>query len=101
MIACVDTTPSFKVGDPQPDGYLARQAWAQVHLDAGLKQKRCCQCSRWVFPHQLSGRTYTFKVVVLSLAGQSIKNITSPVCSKCLVKHPNMKLDPVKPKKET
>jgi hypothetical protein len=56
----VDTTPNFKVGDPCPDGYIARAEWAEVHLKAGLKQKMCGRCLKWMFPHELSTKRFFF-----------------------------------------
>lgn len=58
MKTIIDTTPCFRVGDPEPDGYVARIEWAQVHLDAGLRQQRCGSCFMWHFPHQMSDRVY-------------------------------------------
>lgn len=48
----IDTTPTFKAGDPAPDGYLDRHEWAQVQLRAGLRQSRCRKCMLWLFPQQ-------------------------------------------------
>src|SRR5580658_4318255 len=56
----IDATPIFKVGDPCPDGYIARQEWAQVHLDAGLKQEQCGYCLLWKFPHELHHKPMHF-----------------------------------------
>ena len=38
-IVCVQ--PTFKAGDPAPEGYLAWHDWAEVQHKAGLRQKRC------------------------------------------------------------
>lgn len=40
---------TFKVGDPCPEGYLDRSAWADVHMKAKIKQAYCGECSRWRF----------------------------------------------------
>lgn len=60
----IDCTPVFKIGDPKPQGYIARQEWAELHLKAGLKQETCCFCGLWFFPHELSkkrSRSVAFK----------------------------------------
>ncbi len=56
-ISHIDETPSFKAGDPIPEGYAARQEWAAVHVKAGLKEQRCVKCRCWRFPHQMSTKT--------------------------------------------
>jgi len=44
----------YKAGDPAPEGYIDREEWADAQAKAGLKQVRCCRCSRWKFPQQLA-----------------------------------------------
>jgi hypothetical protein len=60
-------TRTFQPGDPQPDGYIHRQDWAQVQLKAGLKQVQCVECERWKFPQQL---TKGKRVVCLECEGK-------------------------------
>ena len=80
MKASIDGTPNFKVGDPLPDGYTARAEWAQVHLDAGLKQEKCCMCCKWYFPHELSGRTS----VAQSMTSRGVRVYRSQrICKEC------------------
>ena len=54
-------TPDYKVGDPQPDGYIDRQEWAAVQMKAGLKQEQCGWCSRWKFPFEMSDHVESMK----------------------------------------
>ena len=58
---CLDVTPDFKAGDPQPDGYIARQEWAAVQMKAGLKQEQCGWCCRWKFPFEMSDHVESMK----------------------------------------
>ena len=48
----VDTTPDFKPGDPEPDGYNARITWANVQLRAGYRQVRR-ECGKYHFPFEV------------------------------------------------
>lgn len=77
----IDVTPDFKVGDPCPDGYIARQEWAEVHLKAGLKQEQCGRCSLWFFPHQLSDQID--KCTAHTRCGNQVK-IELVICLKCV-----------------
>lgn len=52
----LDGTQDFHPGDPPPVGYLDWHEWAQVQTAAGLEQERCCRCSRFKFPQELSSR---------------------------------------------
>lgn len=74
---------TYKVGDPEPEGYIDRQEWAQVHLDAGLKQHQCGICCLWQFPHQLSDRVLTTKA--FTSRGKEVI-LKDPVCLKCAAK---------------
>lgn len=49
---CLLVTPAYKVGDPPPEGYLARHDWARVQLRGGLRQRRCPKCMKWRFPQE-------------------------------------------------
>ena len=49
-IICI--TPKFKVGDPCPDGYMAREEWWKVQYKAGLRQTMCSKCKRYFFPFE-------------------------------------------------
>lgn len=51
-IVCVQ--PTFKAGDPAPEGYLAWHEWAEVQHRAGLRQKICQRCWTWKFPQEMS-----------------------------------------------
>ncbi len=46
------STPTFKAGDPAPDGYIARYEWARVQLRNGLKQRKCKGCGLYKFPQE-------------------------------------------------
>lgn len=43
----------YRAGDPCPTGYIDRQEWAAAQRRFGLRQVRCGQCSRWMFPQEL------------------------------------------------
>jgi hypothetical protein len=60
----LDTVPIFKVGDPCPDGYVARIEWNKVHEKAGLRQIRCGSCGLWHWPHEMSEKIKTSIVLV-------------------------------------
>ncbi len=51
-IVCLLITPTFKVGDPAPSGYLEWHEWAAVQSKAGLRQVFCGTCAKWVFPFE-------------------------------------------------
>ena len=86
----VMASPPYKPGDPMPEGYIARQDWAQAHLDAGLKQKPCGNCGLWKFPHEMSGKW-------CSMPANTRKNgtgrgvvLTSQLCKDCEKKFPKL-----------
>lgn len=81
----IDETPTFKVGDPCPDGYIARQEWAQVHMDAGLKQTECASCSRLKFPHELSERITVIEATKITRKPPYIQKvkIENRYCIEC------------------
>lgn len=81
--AFIDEVPTFKMGDPCPDGYNARIEWASVHMRAGLKQKRCCICCLWCFPHELSG--IVWKSEAFDNRGK-VHTLESPICKDCEAK---------------
>jgi hypothetical protein len=83
---CLDTTPVFKVGDPCPDGYIARQEWAQVHLDAGQKQMQCGGCGLWMFPHELNPKIFT-TMASRTKYGQANIRIETQYCHECFKRH--------------
>ena len=43
--------PTFKVGDPAPEGYTAWHEWAVVQYRRGLRQRRC-RHGKWLFPQE-------------------------------------------------
>lgn len=45
----------FQPGSQPPEGYLAKQEWAQAQLQAGLKQSQCRHCGLWHFPQTVDG----------------------------------------------
>lgn len=45
-------TPTYKAGDPPPEGYIQWHEWAKVQTRAGLKQKKCSKCRRYFFPQE-------------------------------------------------
>lgn len=80
MKGWLNTTPSFKSGDPCPQGYIARQEWANVQLRAGSRQARCGFCSGLFFPLELSGE----EVRTQALTSRGLKvNMVLPICKKC------------------
>lgn len=85
MIVCLDVTPDFKVGDPCPDGYIARQEWAAVQMKAGLKQEQCGSCNRWKFPFEMSDRVESLKC--MTSRGEP-HLLTWKLCLECSAKRP-------------
>lgn len=87
-LAHIDTTPDFKVGDPRPDGYLARAEWADVHVKAGVKSERCNSCRLWFFQHELTPEVFTS--IAHKQTGRSGKltpvELKSRRCIKCAAK---------------
>lgn len=51
MSACILITPDFKPGDPEPEGYLAWHAWAEVQHKAKIPNRSCSICGKWKFDH--------------------------------------------------
>lgn len=84
MRAMLDVGGDFKVGDTMPDGYIARQEWADAHFKAGLKQEICCHCCAWFFPHQLSDRRIISKA--WTRMGVEVE-MKSRICLECDKKH--------------
>lgn len=81
---CLDVTPDFKVGDQMPEGYIARQEWAQVHMDAGLKQESCCSCGLWFFPHQLSEKIIvSYAIKISRKTGPEKVKLEDRICKEC------------------
>ena len=80
----IDCSPTSHPGDMPPDGYTAKAQWADVQLKAGLRQNRCCQCSLWFFPQELSGHEIKTEAIV-TRRGMAPKHVTllSPVCNRC------------------
>jgi len=78
----IDIGSSFKVGDPCPTGYNDRIAWAQVHMDAGLKQERCGHCSLWFWPHELHPETRSFMASRIKHGPANVK-VEYRVCLTC------------------
>ena len=54
IVSCILFDRNFKAGDPEPPGYLDWHNWAKAQHKAGLRQKRCPCCSKWLFPKQLT-----------------------------------------------
>jgi hypothetical protein len=86
-ISHIDSSPTSHPGDMPPDGYTSRAQWADVQLAAGLKQRRCGNCSMWFFPQELSGHKIKTDAIV-KLRGMTLNHITllSPVCKGCAKK---------------
>lgn len=76
----LDCGGHFKVGDPMPEGYGAREDWAKVHLDAGLKQDTCNHCCLYFFPHQLTDEV--FKSPAYTSRGEKVW-LESRRCKEC------------------
>jgi hypothetical protein len=78
-IACI--TPSFKPGDPPPDGYLAWHEWAEAQRKAGIKQVQCGRCGLWKTPQELNSKTLDFDV---KDSFGNVINIHEHICSNCI-----------------
>jgi len=50
-----EAVPYFKPGDPPPRGYMAWHDWAHIQHKAGLRQRQCPECLRWLFPQEFKG----------------------------------------------
>lgn len=70
----------YKPGDPQPNGYLDRQDWAEVQMKAGLRQRPCAKCSKWCFPQQLSG---DLNVHFGKDSRGRMVRVETPICKAC------------------
>jgi len=46
----------FKPGDPPPLEYVAWHEWADVQRAAGLRQRYCPDCRKWLFPQEACPR---------------------------------------------
>lgn len=76
----IDVFAAFKLGDQPPTGYNAMIEWADVQMEAGLKQKKCGFCSRWCFPQELSGE----EIQIKAQTSRGLKvNLVSPICNEC------------------
>ncbi len=72
--------PSFKPGDPAPEGYLQWHEWADVQHKAGLRQKQCGTCSKWCYPQELNPTPRVSNM--RDSRGRPIK-VPYFVCKKC------------------
>jgi hypothetical protein len=78
---CILTVPTFKPGDPPPDGYLAWHEWARVQHGAGLRQKLCPLCVKWNYPQEMSGQTVV-STLTDGRTGRKVKR-SCRVCIEC------------------
>lgn len=78
----LDATPVFQVGDPCPEGYIARQEWAEVHHAAGLKQEMCSHCRKWKWPHELTDKLLR-STAYRDKAMTKPVEIVSRICVEC------------------
>lgn len=76
----LDVTPTFKPGDPPPEGYLAWHEWAEVQRKAGIQQRACGICLLWNTPQEMSDKV--IRSQPKTSAGVPM-DIESPVCLKC------------------
>ena len=81
--AMLDCGGTYKVGDPMPDGYVQRQEWAQVHMNAGLKQEQCDTCGLWKFPHELSATVHRFWAEKRERGVFTKVRMESRICKEC------------------
>ena len=82
----------FKPGDPMPDGYIARQDWAQAHIDAGLRQKPCGNCGLWKFPHEMSSKWCSTPASTRKDGGGKKVVLAAQLCKACMKKYPKLGL---------
>ncbi len=84
MKVMIDCGGDYKVGDPMPDGYINRQEWADVHLNAGLKQEQCSSCCLWHFPHELSEKRIEWEAETRDRHRRYTKiKMISRICKAC------------------
>lgn len=72
--------PTFKPGDPAPEGYCAWHEWAEVQHKSGLRQKECGRCGKWRYPFELSDQVDEFNA---KDRRGNVVAIQMPVCKCC------------------
>lgn len=72
--------PTYKPGDPEPDGYLQWHEWAEVQWKSGLRQQQCAVCDRWYFPQSLSDKVLRWEGK--TIFGQVVQQ-SAPICKAC------------------
>lgn len=61
---CILVAGFYKAGDLPPGGYVERQEWASVQAKAGLRQRECPNCPKWLFPQETKTHNCTQGVLV-------------------------------------
>jgi hypothetical protein len=83
----VDIVPTYKAGDPPPEGYNEWHEWAGVQTKSGLKQTRCPNCSLLRFPQEYSDVFMRYKYYTVGPTGRKVQNIErGAICLKCEAK---------------
>jgi hypothetical protein len=79
-LGIISFTGNYKPGDQPPSGYCDWHAWADVQHKAGLRQKRCGNCSKWNFPQEL---TDVAKRHYVKTANGKKVLVTTFLCKEC------------------
>ena len=71
-----------KPGDPPPTQYGPWHEWARAQYRAGLRQRRCGQCSKWKFPQELSDEIREHDAVTSTGVKMRLKSLVCLGCQK-------------------
>ena len=70
----------YEPGDQPPTGYMDWHEWAMVQHKAGLRQARCCRCSRLKFSQELSWKRVDSEATDCK---GCVFTFRLPVCNEC------------------
>ena len=71
--AHIDFMPAYKVGDPEPSGYLQWHEFAAVQTRHGIHQQVCSVCYDWFFPQSQAEHAATHPVPVEWLTQRELR----------------------------
>lgn len=75
----------YKPGDRftgHSSDYLGWHAWAEIQHKAGLRQKQCARCAKWVYPQDMSDQTDSRQAFKDKRRTKPV-TVESPVCLVC------------------
>jgi len=50
--ALIHISEEYEPGSQPPSGYMAKWEWAMAQMKAGLKQRKCRGCGKYLFPQE-------------------------------------------------